>query len=80
MKDKIKRYFNVDENINQKLQMEINSLRSENQNLKKEIEDINNTLKSMTQAVIKIKNRQRKQDIVLATSKTIKEIRENISK
>ena len=35
MKDKIKRYFNVDENINQKFQMEINSLRSENQKLKK---------------------------------------------
>lgn len=83
MKDKIKKFIEkiIDKSVKkviQNQQKELINLSNKIVELEKTIVDIDNTTKSQTAAIIKSKKDIRKINSVLATSKTIKEIRENM--
>lgn len=83
MKDKIKKIIEkiIDKSVKkviQNQQKELINLSNKIVELEKTIVDIDNTTKSQTAAIIKSKKDIRKINSVLGTSKTIKEIRENM--
>lgn len=83
MKDKIKKFIEkiIDKSVKkviQNQQKELINLSNKIVELEKTIVDIDNTTKSQTAAIIKSKKDIRKINSVLGTSKTIKEIRENM--
>lgn len=83
MKDKIKKFIEkiIDKSVKkviQNQQKELINLSNKIVELEKTIVDIDNTTKSQTVAIIKSKKDIRKINSVLGTSKTIKEIRENM--
>lgn len=83
MKEKIKKFIEkiIDKSVKkviQNQQKELINLSNKIVELEKTIVDIDNTTKSQTAAIIKSKKDIRKINSVLGTSKTIKEIRENM--